>query len=315
MLTAGDSLLPVVGEYGIGASAVVFPNQKSGLTFIDDHRADLQGEELRFGDLDLLKVQKPLKLMRRAAGEGLAGIQVVRVNNASEHFMFMVRVEEAGEDFPTILTVMTQDGWGHSLTPDGELDIPHGHLLHWKRYDILDRLNGLWGQRCPFRDWNHGDPLYELRTDNLVVLVANVDILGDWNSPDGSFAFFTSETYARYYCEHHLGDGTNRTMVVGPVDDSDPHESMASLRPEPVNDLLSRLVELSEVWKLAAWCINPVSHREDSGYGRLFEGMPGSMLTSSTGLVPRMIAVSGHWLVHPRKYIQDGEAFSTLDEV
>ena len=112
-----------------------------------------------------------------------------------------------------------------------------------------------------------------------MVLLANVPLLGDWNSTEGAFAFFTSEEEATHYHDHHLGDGRNR-MLFGPGAPDDPHEAMASLRPRPVQDLRARLAELADINPLAAWCVNPDGHRENSAYGRLSYGGPHPSLDS-----------------------------------
>ncbi len=118
--------------------------------------------------------------MRRAAGEGLAGIQSADPATP-DMFMFMVRVEEAGSDLPTVLATCCGGDVGDCLTRSVVKPLSHAELLHWQRYDILDRLTARWGVKCPFRAWNHGDPLYELATDGIVVLIADVPLMGDWN--------------------------------------------------------------------------------------------------------------------------------------
>lgn len=309
VIAVGDQLLKWAGGYPIGAVASVLPDKETGLKFIDDYRADLKSEGLE--DPHLLSVGDPFRLMRRAAGEGLAGIEGARIDIFPERFMFMVRVEEAGANLPTILTSITEEGWGPSLTRAGEADISHASLLHWQRFDILDQVTGVWGQQCPFRDWDHGDQFYELRTDKLVVLLANVPLLEDWNSTEGAFAFFTEEANAHHYLEHHLGDGRNRMLSVGPFDHNDARQMMASLRSEPVHDLRDRLAELQQIKPFAAWCINPDSSRENGGYGRLiYVNHPAAVGETASGPLPRMIAVSGHWSVQPRNIFKLEQPFA-----
>src|SRR5262249_14272145 len=150
-------------------------------------------------------VGDPWALMRRAAAEGLCGFQLFENSQWSHRFMFMVRVEEAGRNLPTVLACIDNKGNRLSnLTRSGETHLGHAELLHWERFDILDRVSARWSGTCPFREWNQGDPLYELRTADLVVLLAHVPLLGDWNSTEGAFAFFTSEDEAEHYRHHHL---------------------------------------------------------------------------------------------------------------
>ena len=58
VLTAGASLLPMPGRVGSGLSAFVFPDLKSGVSFIDDHflSISLTVEKLGFGEPNLNKM-------------------------------------------------------------------------------------------------------------------------------------------------------------------------------------------------------------------------------------------------------------------
>jgi hypothetical protein len=296
-LIAGNSLVPGASSYSVGAVATVFPNEEFARKFIEENREDLEG--LGIGNPGFFPVEDPWKFMRRAAGEGLAGIQSADAD-APDTFMFMVRVEEAGSDLPTVLAVNSHGGIEECLTRIGVRRLSHAELLHWTRYDILDRITARWGVKRPFRAWDDGDPLYELTTDGIVVLLADVPAMGDWNSPDGAFAFFTSEQAALDYHAHRLGDGRNRMMTTGkPVADN-PGEMIASLKPARVDDLANRLQELNQVWGSAAWCINPSGHREDSGFGRLWERWEDKCF--------RLRTVAGNWLV------RSGNRFEKTDE-
>jgi len=287
-LTAGDLLVPGVGGYSLGAMATVLPSEESALEFIETHREVIEG--LEQGSPKCITVDDPWMFMRRAAGEGLAGIQCAD-QECSDSFMFMVRVEEAGSDLPTILSVRNYGGLGASLTRTGVKSMSHAQVLHWERYDILDRVTSRWGMICPFRYWEQGDPLYELSAEGLAVLIANVPLMGDWNSPDGAFVFFTSEEEALDYHAHHIGDGCNRIMGIGKSSVGTRREVMASLKPKRIEDVANRLKEMEEIWGTAAWCINPRGHREDSGFGR-FRG-------TEEGPCFKLRTVAGNWVVHP----------------
>jgi hypothetical protein len=286
-ITLGDRLMPGAGVYGVGAVTPVMPDEVSARAWIAEFADDLA--TLDRGAADIVPVGDPWKFMRRAAGEGLAGIEGANRESFSERFMFMVRVEEAGSVLPTVLGSITDNSWNTCLTRTGPKELDHAEVLHWQRFDILDQVTGQWGQNCPFRGWQQGETLHELGSDSLVVLLANVPLLGDWNSTEGAFAFFTSEEQATHYHQHHLGDGRNRMLFVAAGAPNDPHEAMASLKPRPVMDLKVRLKELSQINPLAAWCVNPDGHRENSGYGRL----------DNSTEAPRMAAVSGIWTVIP----------------
>jgi hypothetical protein len=238
--------------------------------------------------------------MRRAAGEGLAGIEGADRELFPDRFMFMARVEEAGRDRPTVLASITDAGWGACLTRTGVKALDHGEVLHWERYDILDRVTGQWGMRCPFREWEQGGLVYELCNDDIVVMLADVPILGDWNSTEGAFAFFTSEERAEHYRDHHLGNGRNRMLFLGSGALNDPQEAMAAIHPRQVPDLRVRLVELATVNPVAAWCLNPDDHRENTACGRLpLGGNRPVGAGQGQDEVPKLAAVSGIWDVLP----------------
>ena len=297
-LTLGDRLLPGAGVYGVGAVASVMPDEASARAWINEFAADLAA--LGRGVADIVPVGDPWKFMRRAAGEGLAGIEGANQEKFPERFMFMVRVEEAGSDLPTVLASITDNRWDTCLTRTGPQKLDHAEVLHWQRFDSLDQVTGQWGQSCPFREWQQGEALYELVSESIVVLLANVPLLGDWNSTKGAFAFFTSEEQATHYHQHHLGDGRNRMLFVAAGAPNDAHEAMASLKPRPIFDLRVRLKELSKITPLAAWCVNPDGHRENSAYGRLFYGEhhPVGRPDGDTDAT-QMAAVSGIWTVMP----------------
>jgi hypothetical protein len=291
-ITLGDRLLPGVGRYGLGAVVPVMPDEASARAWVNQFADDLVN--LNRGVADIIKVGNPWKFMRRAAGEGLAGIEGANTESFPERFMFMVRVEEAGSVLPTVLASITDQGWDTCLTRTGARRFDHAEVLHWQRFDVIDSVTGQWGQRCPFRGWQQGETLYELGTENIVVLLAHVPLLGPWNSTEGAFAFFTSEEAAIDYREYRLADGRSRMLYLGGQPTND-EEAMASLRPRPVRDLSRRLRELSQINPGAAWCVNPAGHREDSACGRWFD----DELAHTTSAIHRMAAVSGIWQVIP----------------
>ena len=293
VLTVGESLMPAATTYSEGAVAILFPTVKFATQFIEANRDDI--ESLGMGTPGYSKVDDPWKLMRRAAGEGLAGLQSADQEYA-DSFMFMLRVEEAGADLPTVLAECVEDGIVNCLTRTGVRALSHAEVLHWARYDIIDRVSARWGVNCPFRHWDHGAPLYELATKNLVVLLAEVPLMGDWNSTDGAFAFFTTEEEARYYHARHLANGRNRMIALGKSVEGDPALLMASLKPVKVSDLAGRLRELKKIMGTAAWCINPSGHRGSGGFGRFWESNKGSNFQLRT--------VAGNWRVLPGNHFE-----------
>ena len=234
-ITVGGRLLPGAGGYSLGAITVAIAGESSAHAWLEQMAGVVAS--LGQGPAEVLPVGDPWKFMRRAAGEGIAGIQLMNEDGGAVGFMFMVRVEEAGAALPTVLASTTYNGWDACLTRAGVQPLTHADVLHWQRFDILDRVNGMWGQRCPFRGWNHGDLLYELRSENAVVLLADVPLLGHWNSTDGAFAFFTSREEADHYLQDHIRGGFNRILSGLPDRRHDRSAAPAGLRSCPVEDL------------------------------------------------------------------------------
>lgn len=304
--TIGDRLLPGIGAYGVGTIAVVMPDEEGALALLDAISNKMYEQYNR--KPNIIPVGDPFKFMRRAAGEGLAGIESADHELFPYRFMFMVRVEEAGSTFPTVLTSMINHKWSSCLTRTGIKNLDHADLLHWNRYDILDPVNGKWGQNKPLRDLKQNEPLYELRSDSLVVLISHVPLLGDWNSPEGSFAFFTSAERANDYHQNHLGNGRNRLLPFASGAPADTIEAMASLSPRRVYDLRIRLHQLTKINLQAAWCVNPNDHRENSAYGRLklFNLGHRSARTSAERIFEtlQMFTVSGIWKILPNNLFE-----------
>lgn len=268
-LESEGRIIPTLNGYRIGAVAGVIRYHEEALSYFANKSAFWNQ---KYGDsMRLVQVGNPWKFMRRAAGEGLCGFQLFEKSEASHQFMFMVRVEEAGEILPTVLSCIDKNGqWMSSLTRFQEIQFNHAELIHWERFDILDPVSASFGKICPFRDWENGDFFYELRGENDILLLGNVPLLGNWNSTEGAVPFFTSENDAHHFFAHYLGQGQNR-ILNSRQNTPDLPQFIMNIRPTPIKDLALRLKELSDITPFAAWCINPNGHRENSGYGRLFE--------------------------------------------
>jgi len=286
--TAGGHLVPGAAGYPVGAVATVLSSEDEARRFIDLHGEGIA--TLGLGEVGYEPVGDPWKFMRLAAGEGLAGITPGDPGIAAR-FMFMVRVEEAGRELPTVLTAITDAGWGSSLTRTGARSLRHAELLHWSRFDILDQVSGRWGTRCPFRGWDHGEPLFELSAPGRLILLGDVGLFGDWNSTEGAIPFFTDEDAAWHYLQHHLGSVPAAEMGF-PVPGRAADAELEPLRPVPVPDLRARLAELRDLAPFAAWCVNPDEHRENAAIGRMWD----EVLADGD---PSMRAVSGIWRIRP----------------
>jgi hypothetical protein len=293
-IEADRRVLPTLTGYRIGVVGAILATREDAEALLSPDGENLRS---RFPDARAVQVGDAWALMRRAAGEGLCGFQLFVQGEWSHRFMFMVRVEEAGTALPTVLTSLHHtSGWSESLTRTREALLEHAEVVHWRRFDVLDNVSGVAGQTVPFRNWKNGDPLFEIRSDGLVVLLAEVELIGHWNSTDGAFAFFTSQEEAQHYLTHHIGNGWNQIRPIGSQASMSAKDALASLRVRPVSDLKARLQDLARISPIAAWCINPDGHRENSGYGRLwFAGEHPARLAQKEGEETRMLAVSGIW--------------------
>ncbi len=121
-ITLGERLMPGAGVYGVGAIAPVMPDKVSAQAWLDEFAEDIAS--LDRGSADIIPVGDPWKFMRRAAGEGLAGIEGANGELFPDRYMFMVRVEEAGAMLPTVLASITDAGWDKCLTRSGEKPAP-----------------------------------------------------------------------------------------------------------------------------------------------------------------------------------------------
>lgn len=351
-IAIGDRLLSIIGKYRIGAVAVIVPDEEEAIKFVEQIFDAVLGQY--HVEPTILRVGDPFTFMRRAAGEGLAGIESADPELFPYRFMFMVRVEEAGSMLPTVLASIVEDTWSNCLTRAGVQQLTHADVLHWQRYDILDPASkGAWVE-SPFREWKQGNPLYELRSETHVVVLSDVPLLGDWNSPDGSFAFFTTKEQAIEYLQNHLDNekhrmipiattapqnshvnlaivfprlmrdlkkgssafftpkqraveisqnlfdnGKHRMVPLAIVEPQDPHAIMSNIFPRRVYDLRIRLHQLTKINLNAAWCVNPMDHRENAAYGRL---APFSLRTyvvgnEKTAETLKMYTVSGTWKI------------------
>ncbi len=288
VLTVGDRILPGAAGFKMGAVAAVVSTESLARTIIEQQAEDIL--TLGLGQPGFQPVGDPWEFMRCAAAEGLAGIAPMD-SGVSSRFMFMVRVDEAGRTYPTVLTAITEQGIGASLTRHGARAFEHADLVHWKRFDILDQVSGIWGKSCPFRGWTHGDHLFELAAPDRILLLGEVHLFGNWLSPDGAYPFFTSEQGALDFLKNPIG--SVRAMTRLPF--ARGSETTATFQPKRVRDLRTRLVELQEFNPFADWCVNPFDERENSAIGRLtdFE------ISEVHSKPPCMRAVSGIWHVEP----------------
>jgi len=178
----------------------------------------------------------------------------------------MTRIEETGNDLPTVLCAVNETGIIASITRTGERQIDHSELVHWERFDLTDPVTAKWGIERPFRNWSNGDLLYELRDDNWLLRISRHPLLGPWIGIDGGFAIFTSEDEALHYLQHHAATDQNQRDFIGDLAGLQNGMPPHNLRPYPILDLATRAEDLQTHNPFASICINPDDHRENMGY-------------------------------------------------
>lgn len=126
VLAHSMGIVPIVSNFPDGACALVFKSKNEGLNFLDQIRENL---ESTFQDLHLEPVQDPFQLMRRVAGQGMCGLVDPTQKGFEYFFLFMTRVEEAGNYLPTVLSAVDRS-IQLSLTRTGVRQFSHSELLH-----------------------------------------------------------------------------------------------------------------------------------------------------------------------------------------
>jgi len=276
-----------------GAIAIAFPSTQSGTEWIRSEQEDL--DSMYPGAYLEPVAGNPWELMRKTAAHGLTGIVLIDEGGSSlTHFVFMTRIEDTGNELPTVLSLLGDHGIVCSFTRTGERQLDHSQLVHWDRYDLTDPVTSKWGNANPFRGWNYGEPIYELQDPYWMMRISDHALLGPWIGIAGGLPLFTSEALAVHYLDAHAGVENNRFDFIG--DDADFTDGQTEFDPkiQPIYDLHARCQELAECNPLASICINPDGHREDMAY------ISGNNL----------ISVSGTWEILPGNQLNKLEGYT-----
>jgi len=151
-LCGEEGLVPGASAYKLGAVGSILLSEEAGLRFIEDNRDAIKNVS---GEVHLEKVGNPWPFIRKAAGEGLCGL-ILFANQDSEstQYVFMNRVEESGNDLPTVLAVLGGHESLKCLTRVGETELDHAGLIHWNRFDLTDPVIAKWG--VELQTWPNG---------------------------------------------------------------------------------------------------------------------------------------------------------------
>jgi|694.fasta_scaffold122899_2 hypothetical protein len=297
ILVVNGSICSGVGQHTLGACGLVFPDLQKGETYIKQISEffDTLGQ-----DIKLLPIEDSWNLMRRAAGEGLCAFESPEPESFGVRFVFMLRIEEAGNDLPTVLSAVEDKEIESSLTRTGVKSFNSSELLNWARFDILDSV--LASDRL-FYDWNQGEPLYEIQITNELPFMSEVSVIGDWIALDGAYPLFTTREQA---CKFIQNINDQKIGLFSFPDNPKFEENVVLL---PNTDILARLKELRKLspspFTMAQFCINPMGHRRDIAYGRFYD-----FLNLDNNDRVYVYSVSGKWEILPNNHFQMIEPFS-----
>ena len=152
-LSSFKTLVRSDGTYCLGAGLLsdglivpIFLDQVSAQAVLDGLAETSPELELSIAGLG-----DPFKAMRKGAGEGAAGFQVSgetcddhRKRLVAERtagrvlFPFLVRISEAGSQWPTVLGSALLCDTGVYLTRRGAVQFGPHDLKQWKRWDVMD---------------------------------------------------------------------------------------------------------------------------------------------------------------------------------
>jgi hypothetical protein len=266
------------------------------------------------GKVAVSKIGNPLQAMRKAAQQGAAGFQLDRGIGEGEAdllastqgrilFPFMVRREEAGALWPTVLGSASNCDAGAYLTRRGVVQFGPHDLKQWVRWDVMDRASAVMAVNQPFRSHEPGDPFWALRFESgELCLFANDHVLREYTPPEGYYPVFTSVDGATEFLKRGLGGpwsvqtGFPDPNRAGRVEDHATFpKRTADLIPliAEIRDLGSWLQRVRDQHQMPPWSkfvINPVGHREDIAWGS-FENLDPDRV--------RIKAVSGRWTLFP----------------
>ncbi len=253
--------------------------------------------------------------MRKGATDGAAGFQLVldlpddecqtilEQTQGRVLFPFMLRFEEAGSLWPTVLGSATRCDKGCYLTRQGQRCFGKLELMQWVRWDIMDHASSEMRKEQPFRSHEPGEKFFALPcNDNALVFFAKDNVLRGYAPPEGYIPVFTSLDSAERFLNERQGGafhvlqvadrekgscGAPRCTFLHALDAA-PGSSLATSILE-LDNLPAYICYIREKFSLPYWSkfvINPFGHREDSAWGFARDADAAGLLLKS---------VSGRW--------------------
>jgi hypothetical protein len=288
----------------------------------------------------------PYAAMERASREGAAGFQfdphwgdpdalaAAQATLADKTiFPFLVRNEEAGSQWPTVLGSSTDcTAAGLYLTRRGPQSFAESALRQWIRWDVMDFANASMTKRQPFRSHDPGKPFWCLDhqpgavtfSDGeqrfvidapAIVLFSTDSVLRHHAPPEGYLPIFASKEAAESFLVRRLGGafhiitaGDNRgipnlhMMTSVMAQDLGPQGALHA-RVIEVSNLPLHLSEISASISIPPYMkfvVNPAGRREDCAWGSVLDGNADELI---------LRAVSGRWT------LSSTHQYSLLEEI
>ncbi len=336
------------GSYRLGAGSLM-----DGLIvplFADEATASSAIAHIREHDplmeLGTEELGDPYNAMIEASRQGAAGFQCVVpavrgevVQTAADAlfgrtiFPFLVRTEEAGAQWPTVLGSAFKCSADVYLTRRGPQRLEEGIVRQWVRWDVMDFANASMAASQPLRCHDPGETFWCLdhrpgavaftedgeqwfsSNGTATVLFAKDAILRQYTPPEGYFPVFSSKEAAEAFLGRRLGgafhilsEGDNRgipnlNMVSGVMAQDLGPKGALRAKPIEVSNLPLHLSSVASSLPLPPYLkfvINPAGHREDCAWGYF----PTEQLSELT-----LRSVSGRWK------LSDAHDYSLIEDV
>jgi hypothetical protein len=109
-----SKILPGIGlHYPVGLTCPFFSTRKTAKKYAA-YVINIFGD--RYHRLEPMQIENPFKFMEQAAGQGICGLARPNKGKGPFFLTFMLRVEEASHELPTVLTITDPSAWVWSLT-------------------------------------------------------------------------------------------------------------------------------------------------------------------------------------------------------
>jgi len=263
------------------------------------------------------KIGDPFERMLEAAKQGCVGFLLFE-DGGTRFLLFMSRCDELSNPLPSILcTVPTKAEETHEyLAAYGPAHFLHDEIVHWQRFDILDPVNGQFGETQPFAHWEQGQPFYELLSDlGEIIVLLESDIFGPWHPVEGAVPLFSDPDAAKLFFESRSQPPFGWVGLPAPGASKQGLTPVAKLECATlysINNLEARLAFLEHQFPLGAAVFNPTAHRNSTAYTRFFD--LGQAKRTETGWTLK--APSGIWALcpgHKLKRIEDRKHWRRKD--